>query len=267
VDISGRRILITGSSRGIGRALAERFAGEGARVALVARTEGPLRELAARLGGRAYPTDLNDPDAVEGLIGRIEVDGGIDILVNNAGISNVDYVLNHTTQDIEAIFRTNVLTPMHLCRQVIPSMIARGRGHIVNVSSLAAVMTPPGLVHYGASKAALSHYTAGLRQDLRGLPITMTLVQIGSVPTELDDMSRRYPPLREMIRRTEGTPFAGRDVTPIARVVDGIVHAVERDARHVRFPKAMSILPMLVELPRRMTELMFRNINPRPSGS
>ena len=207
MHISGRRILVTGSSRGIGRALAERFAAEGARVALVARSEGPLQELAARLGGRAYPADLNDPVAVEGLIKRIEADGGgIDILVNNAGISNVDYVLNHTAEDIEAIFRTNVLTPMHLCRQVIPSMIERGRGHIVNMSSLAAVLTPPGLVHYGASKAALSHYTAGLRQDLRGLPITLTLVQIGSVPTELDDMSRRYPPLREMIRRTERTP-------------------------------------------------------------
>jgi short-subunit dehydrogenase len=128
-------------------------------------------------------------------------------------------------------------------------------------------MTPPGLVHYGASKAALSHYTAGLRQDLRGLPISLTLVQIGSVPTELDDMSRRYPPLREMIRRTERTPFAGRDITPIARVVDAIVHAVERDARHVRLPRAMAILPMLVELPRRMTELMFRDIDPRPSGA
>jgi short-subunit dehydrogenase len=263
--ISGQRVLITGASRGIGRALAERFAAEGARVALVARSAAPLQELAAQLGGRAYPADLNDLAAVEGLIERVEADsGGIDILVNNAGISNVDYVLNHTTEDIESIFRTNLLTPLHLCRQVIPRMLERGRGHIVNMSSLAAVMTPPGLVHYGASKAALSHYTAGLRQDLRGLPITTTLVQIGSVPTELDDMSRRYPPFARMIARTEKSRFAGRDITPLATVVDGIIDAVRRDARHVRFPRPMAILPMLVELPRRLTELMFKDIDPRP---
>jgi short-subunit dehydrogenase len=265
MTISDKRVLITGASRGIGRALAERFAQKGARLALLARSEGPLKALADQLGGRAYVVDLTDPEAVEGLIERIESDGGgIDILVNNAGISNIDYVLNHSAADIEMIFRTNLLTPLHLCRQVIPRMIERGGGHIVNMSSLAAVMTTPGLVHYGASKAALSHFTAGLRQDLRGLPITTTLVQIGSVPTELDDMSRRYPPFRELIRRTEKSRFAGRDITSIETVVAAIVEAVEREKRHVRFPKPLAILPMLVEVPRRLTERMFRGIDPRP---
>jgi uncharacterized protein len=264
MEIAGRRIMITGASRGIGRALAVDLAREGARLALVARGAAALDEVAAATGGRAYVADLTDPAAVDGLVERVEADGGgIDVLVNNAGISNVDHVLRHDAADVEAIFRTNLLTPVHLCRQAIPRMLARGGGHIVNVSSLAAVMTPPGLVHYGASKAGLSHYTAGLRQDLRGLPIGLTLVEIGSVPTELDAMSRRYPPLREMVERTGRR---GGDVVPMEAVVTAIADAIRRGARHVRLPRTLAVLPMLVEVPRRLSEMMFRRVDPRPPG-
>src|SRR4051812_17274202 len=87
MDLAGKRVLITGASRGIGEAMAIAFAGAGARVALVARSEGPLKELASRLGGTAYPADLCDPDTVDGLVDRVEADGGpIDVLVNNAGV-------------------------------------------------------------------------------------------------------------------------------------------------------------------------------------
>src|SRR3982750_1556651 len=87
MDLAGKRVLITGASRGIGRAIAERFAGTGARVAVVARSEGPLKELADRLGGTAHPADLSDPEQLTGFIERVEADGGpVDVLVNNAGI-------------------------------------------------------------------------------------------------------------------------------------------------------------------------------------
>lgn len=265
MQISGRRVLITGASRGIGRALAERFAAAGAQLALVARSEGPLKELAERLGGRPFSVDLCDSAAVEGLIERVETDGGgIDILVNNAGISNIGYVLHQSPRDIEDVFRTNALTPIHLCRQVIPRMLERGGGHIVNMSSLAAVMTPPGLVLYGSSKAALSHYTAGLRQDLRGLPITTTLVQIGSVDTELDDQTRAYRPYQEMLRRTQRGSKPNADRISMEILVDGIIDAVLHERRHVRYPKSLRVLPALVEIPRRLTELLFRRIDPRP---
>src|SRR5438105_3765514 len=86
MELAGRRVLITGASRGIGQALAERFTAAGARVALVARSEGPLKELADRLGGIAYPCDLCEPDQVADLIDRVEADGPVDVLVNNAGV-------------------------------------------------------------------------------------------------------------------------------------------------------------------------------------
>src|SRR6266566_349809 len=92
MELAGKRVLITGASRGIGQALAERFTAAGARVALVARSEGPLKELADRLGGTAHPCDLCDPVELSGLIERVEADGGpIDVLVNNAGVDNVGF--------------------------------------------------------------------------------------------------------------------------------------------------------------------------------
>jgi len=144
MDLSERRVLVTGASRGIGEAIARRAAAAGARLALVARSEGPLKELAAQLGGTAFPTDLADADAVSGLIGRVEADGGpIDVLVNNAGIDLSGHFLSNSPADLEQIYRVNLLTPVHLCHQVLPGMLQRGRGHIVNVSSLAGIAVFP----------------------------------------------------------------------------------------------------------------------------
>lgn len=260
MEITGARILVTGASRGIGRALASGFARAGAQLALVARSAGPLEELAQEFGGEAYAADLTDPDAVAGLIARVEEDGPVDVLVNNAGVSNIGYVLDQKPEAIEVLFRTNLLTPIHLCQQAIPRMLERGRGHIVNMGSVAGVVTPPGLVHYGASKAGLAHYHAGLRLELKGLPIGLTLVQIGSTDTEMDDATQAYPPY-ERLRR-------GRSVDqvrfPIEQVVDGVLEAVRGDKPHVVLPRSLRALTALVEIPRGFMRLAFRKASPRP---
>jgi len=261
MELKGRRVLITGATRGIGRALSERLAAEGARLALVARSAAPLAALAERLAATPFAVDLSDAAAVEGLIGRVESDGGpIDVLVNNAGISNVGYVLEQQPPAIEALFRTNLLTPIHLCQQVIPRMLTRGGGHIVNLGSIAGVMAPPGLVHYGASKAALAQYTAGLRLDLRGLPIGLTLVQIGSTATDMDDATQNYAPYRRLRggRAVEDVRF------PLADVIDGIVDAIRRERRNVVLPRLLRPLTGMVDVPRRVIEFVFRNIDVRP---
>src|SRR5437660_1369684 len=132
MELAGRRVLITGASRGIGQALAERFAAAGARVALVARSEGPLKELADRLGGTAHPADLSDPEQLTSLVERVEGDGGpIDVLVNNAGVDNVGFFTHVSSDDVEGLYRLNVIAPVELCRQVVPRMLDRGRGHVV----------------------------------------------------------------------------------------------------------------------------------------
>lgn len=264
MELVGKRILITGASRGIGKGLAEGLAAEGARLALLARQDGPLKKLAESLGASSYAVDLGQPEATRGLIERIENDGGpIDVLVNNAGVSYVNYFLDNSEEEIETLFQINVLAPVLLCRQAIRRMLDRGCGHIVNVSSLASIMSPPGLIHYGATKAALSHYTAGLRQDLRGLPIGITLVELGSVPTELDDMSRRYGPIRKLAEQSAGRDGQPRDLTPLPVVVAAVIDAIRNAKRHVRLPRQAAPLCMMVEGPRRLTEWLFRNVDPR----
>ena len=260
MEISGRRVLVTGATRGIGRALARRFAAEGARLALVARSAGPLEELARELDGRAYPADLSDAAQVEGLVGRIEADGPVDVLVNNAGISNIGFVLDQKPADVEALFRTNLLTPIHLCQQAIPRMLERGAGHVVNLGSIAGVVTPPGLVHYGASKAGLAHYTAGLRLELKGLPIGLTLVQIGATATDMDDATQAYPPYVALRR---GRPVESVRF-PMERLVDAVIDAVRRNRPHVVLPAVLRPVAGLVEIPRALMRLAFRKISPRP---
>ena len=262
MEISGRRILVTGASRGIGRALSEALARKGARLALVARNAGPLCEWAETLGADAYPCDLSDAEAVEGLVARVEADGPLDALVNNAGISNIGYVLDQKPDAIETLFRTNLLTPIHLCQQVIPRMLERGGGHIVNVASVAGVVTPPGLVHYGASKAGLAHYTAGLRMDLRGLPISTTVVVMGSTKTEMDDATHAYAPY---VRQRRGRPVEEVALrTPMARVVAAIVDAIENERPYVVLPSALRPFTALLELPRALMRLAFRKVDVRP---
>ena len=260
MEISGRRILLTGASRGIGRALAQALHEEGAELALVARNPGPLQALAEQLDARAYPTDLSDPAQVDGLIARIEQDGSVDALINNAGVSHIGFVLDRKAEDIETLFRTNLLTPIHLCQQVIPRMLERGGGHIVNLSSVAAVVTPPGLVHYGSSKAGLAHYTAGLRLELKDLPIGLTLVQIGSTATEMDDATQAYAPYQ----RLRGKRTVDQVRFPIEDVVQGIVRAIRENRYPVVLPGYLRALTSLVEIPRGFMRLAFRKISPRP---
>src|SRR5436309_15904892 len=108
MELAGRRVLITGASRGIGQALAERFAAAGARVALVARSEGSLKELADRLGGTAHPADLGDPEQLAGLVERVEADGGpTDVLGNNAGVDRGGFFTHAPAGHVQPLHRLN----------------------------------------------------------------------------------------------------------------------------------------------------------------
>lgn len=248
--LAGRRLLLTGASRGIGAALADAFAARGAELALVARPSPQLDAVAERTGGTAHPCDLTDLAALPGLVERI---GPIDVLVNNAGVSGVGWFVDRTLSEIDQVVTLNLQAPVHLCRLVLPGMLARGRGQIVNLSSMAAVFAPPGLVSYGASKAGLSHFTAGLRADLRDDPITFTTVTLASVATDMDDEARRYGPLRALAEDS-----GGRDVTSMEDLVAATVDAVERDRPEVRVPKVMAPLAALTNAPRKVGRLVFR---------
>jgi len=259
LNLDGARVIVTGASRGLGVALAQRLAQRGARLALVARSEGPLREVAGRFDGVAYPADLSQTDGLDDLVARIEGDGPIDVLVNNAGLDLTGPLTGLAPARVRELILVNLVAPMVLSRAVIPLMCAQGRGHIVNVSSLSGTNALPGLAPYSASKAGLSHFTASLRAELKDTPVTTTLAEIGPVESSMMDSLRGHPPTLRALARLERLHLAV-DLRMDA-VADALVDAVERGRRHVRLPRRDALFPLLAEAPRRMTEWLLAGVS------
>ncbi len=263
MELAGKRVLITGASRGIGEALARRFAKERATVAGVARNGEALRALAAELGGTAHPADLGDPTQVRALIERVEDEAGpIDVLVNNAGIETTGSFAEATDEDVQLLYQVNLVTPTQLSRQVLPGMLKRGAGHIVNISSLAGCAVIPGIATYASSKAGLSQLTAALRAELRGLPVKTTLVELGPVPSQMLSDINEYEPSRLAFRR--GYRLQILVDIPREVVADHVVEAVAKGRRHVRLPKRAILYSLLPEAPRRLNEILMTGVPHQP---
>jgi short-subunit dehydrogenase len=263
MEITGRRVLVTGASRGIGRDLARGFAEKGADVALVARSEGPLRELADRLGGRAYACDLTDRAALRGLLARVEADGPIDILVNNAGDECIGRFTEMDAETLEFIVTLNVLATAELTRQALPGMLARGRGHVVNISSFAGIVVPPMLATYAATKAFVSHHAVNLQFELKDTPIGVTRVEIGEVAdTGLMEKGRTEPALAAMFERMYRLRVS-RLIRP-EEITEAVLDAVRENRWSVRLPRRLSPASLLADGPRRMTWLLARGLTSPP---
>jgi short-subunit dehydrogenase len=257
--LHGRVVLVTGASYGIGADVARLCGARGATVVLIARSTDQLQRVAAEVDGIAIGVDLSDPRAVDGLIASVERDvGPIDVLVNNAATSDARWYGDHTADQLRALMQLNLLSPAELCRQVLPGMARRNRGHIVNVSSLAATAVYPGLALYAASKGGLSQLTAGLRADLRGLDVGVTLAELGPVITQALERVKAYEPTAASYRRAYRLHLL-TDAAP-AKAAAAIVRAVEHNRRYVRMPRRISILPALAEAPRRIVELFLTGI-------
>ncbi|WP_280265110.1 SDR family oxidoreductase [Nocardia wallacei] len=182
IDLRGARILITGAGRGIGQATAELFAGKGARVAIADVDVAAAQAAAAALGGSAHELDVRDREQWDKVIADL---GGVDILVNNAGVMPAGAFLDepdavgHTTIDV------NVWGLIHGMRAVVPGMIERGRGHVVNVASLAGKIPLPGLAVYNASKFAAVGLSASTRLEFAEHGVSVSCVLPSAVRTRL----------------------------------------------------------------------------------
>ncbi len=177
-----RRVLVTGASSGIGAAIARDLAAAGATVGICARRtellDAVLDDCRRSVPGcRAWTIDLSALDALEGWVRRVEDElGGIDVLVNNAGVSLAGDASATPVAEFEAQLRINYLSPVRLTLAALPAMRARGTGHVVTISSMAARMSTPGEAPYAASKAALSAFFEALASELWGGPIRIHLV-------------------------------------------------------------------------------------------
>ena len=191
-DLMGRTILITGASSGIGEAMARLFACEGARLLLCARRTDRLESLAEELKAshgteaRCFHLDVRDRDQVSMVFRALPPEWAeIDVLVNNAGLSRgLDPVQDGDLNDWDEMIRTNVSGLLYMTRHVIPVMIRRGKGDILNIGSIAGHEVYPGAAVYCASKHAVDAFTRGVRMDLVNTPIRVTAISPGMTETE-----------------------------------------------------------------------------------
>ncbi|MGG6237472.1 SDR family oxidoreductase [Nodosilinea sp. AN01ver1] len=243
VSLADQIVLITGASSGIGAACARQLATTEARLILAARRLEPLQALATELQ-RQHGTDVltveldvRQPEAVsEAIAGLPEEWQAIAILINNAGLSRgLDKQYEAPLDDWETMIDTNVKGLLYVTRAVVPGMVARGHGHVVNVGSIAGRQTYPGGSVYCASKAAVRSLSEGLKLDLLGTPVRVTNIDPGLVETEFSlvrfggDSDRAKGVYQGM------TPLTGDDVA------DVIVFAVTRPA-HVNISDVL-LLP------------------------
>jgi NAD(P)-dependent dehydrogenase (short-subunit alcohol dehydrogenase family) len=229
-DAKGLRVLVTGASSGIGAALAERFAQAGAVVGISGRDENRLtgvldrcREVAP--DSQLHVCDLADKEQVDQLAGwALQQFGGIDVLVNNAGIPKRRNVRELDLGTVEEVMRVNYLAPVQLTLALLPQMLARGSGRIVNVSSVAATLSSPGESAYDASKAALSVFSESMAVDLWDAGVKVLIVYPGVVDTPLFSVPGNDP-LPDAIPKIE-----------VSELVEGVFGALDRDALEVYVP-------------------------------
>jgi 3-oxoacyl-[acyl-carrier protein] reductase len=250
-ELQGQVALVTGGGRGIGRNIAVELAGAGLKVAVAARSTGEIDETAAEVGGLAIPCDVSDRDSVERTVGETEEKlGPLDLLVSNAGISVEEGAAWELDPDEWwRVFEVNVLGVYLCCRAVIPGMLERGHGRIVNVASGAAYLPGLSSTAYSASKAAVHRFSETLANQLKGR-IPVFSISPGLVRTRMtepfgDDAPWTPPELAPRLVRALASgrldELAGRylhaehdDVDALAARIDEIL---EEDLNAIRLQR------------------------------
>ncbi len=183
--MSQQTVFVTGASAGFGAAITRRFVAQGARVVAVARSKDKLDALAGELGDAVLPIqlDVGDPDAIKAAVDALPADwAAIDVLVNNAGLAKgLEPAQRAELADWDEMISTNVRGLAHVTRAVLPGMVERGRGHVINIGSIAGTYPYPGGNVYGATKAFVHQFSLNLRADLHGTGVRVTNIEPGMV--------------------------------------------------------------------------------------
>jgi 3-hydroxy acid dehydrogenase / malonic semialdehyde reductase len=188
MDLSNSTILVTGATAGFGQACAERFHRDGARLVVAGRREPRLLALARRLGGAVHPLvlDVRDRRAVERAVAGLPAPfAEVDVLVNNAGLAlGLEPAHRASLDEWEQMIDTNCRGLVVLTRAVLPGMVSRDRGHVVNIGSVAGTYPYPGGNVYGATKAFVRQFSLNLRSDLLGTAVRVSSIEPGMAETE-----------------------------------------------------------------------------------
>ena len=224
----GSVVMVTGASRGIGRAVANALGRRGARLGLLARSSGDLERVLAESGGRGVcvVADVGDRTAVEAGVQRIVDElGDVDVLVNNAGIGAYGPFVDTDPEVFERLMRVNYLGTVYPTHAVLPAMLRRGSGHVVNVSSVAGRFGSPFEAAYAATKFAVAGMTEALSIELHGSGVHASLVNPGLVDTDFFE--------------ARGHPHGHERMTVLApeRVAETVIRAVERHRAETFVPR------------------------------
>jgi short-subunit dehydrogenase len=226
LDLEGCRTLVTGASSGIGAGLAEALAERGAIVGICARRAELLSEVVGRCmkhspDSRMWVVNLADINAVDQLaVDVVNAFGGVDLLVNNAGIPKRRHVTALDIDTITAVMHVNYLSPVRLTLGLLPQMLARGSGTIVNISSVAATLSAPGEAAYDASKAALTAFSEAMENDIK-----VMVVYPGVIDTELFSLP------------DNDVPDLPVPAEPVSVAVDAILAGLESGTAQVYVPE------------------------------
>jgi short-subunit dehydrogenase len=225
--LENKIVLITGASSGFGEDAALFFAQEGCKVVLAARRVDRLQDLAAKIqdmGGEAIaiPVDIVNPSDVDNMVQTtLDLYGHIDILFNNAGIGRVDWFENHTIErDIHTLIEVNLIGLMQVTRMVLPYMLKRGEGHIINMASVAGLIASPLIASYSASKHGVRAFTDALRREVVPLGIKVSGIYPGSAATEFGQhigKSEAYLSVRKRVKQRMSSQYVARRVIDVAK--------------------------------------------------
>jgi 3-oxoacyl-[acyl-carrier protein] reductase len=209
-ELKGAVVLVTGGTRGIGRAVAERFRDVGAKVYITGTNQERTLSVARELGVEGLKMDVTDREEVKRAVSEIlEKEGRIDVLVNNAGITRDVLFLRMKDQDWDYVINTNLNGVYNVSRVVVPAMVKRRKGVIINVSSVVGFTGNVGQVNYSATKSALVGFTKSLAKELGGRGIRVNCIAPGYITT---DMTKAIPDkvkeelLKQIPLRREGEP-------------------------------------------------------------
>jgi short-subunit dehydrogenase len=259
MKIQGSRILITGAAGGIGRQLCLQLAQKGAVLLLADRAGEAADELLNEVnahGGQAsfLPVDLLEPNAPEQLATQAQQSGGVDILINLAGIMSFTLFEQETTESIERLWRVNVIAPMRLTRALLPQMMERKSGQVVNVGSIFGSIGFACFANYSANKFAVRGFSEALRRELvdSGVGVTYVAPRYTKTPINAGAVSRMAVALKMNMDEPE-------------LVASNIVYAIERDRKehYIGFPECLlvrinAILPRLVDMAMRKQNLQMK---------
>jgi len=239
-NIRGKIALLTGGSRGLGPHIAGFLAKEGVNLALTARSEEGLKTTADKISRenvkvKIYPADITDQASREKLVKDVKADfGQIDLLINNAGMEWLSSCTALSTDYIEKIIQTNLIAPMLLTRMVLTDMLARGSGHIATISSMAGKRGNPYGGTYCATKAGLIEWSNGLRLELSGSGVGVSVVCPGFVAES--GMFAVY---------NKKAPWIAGETTP-AKVANAVIKVIKKDIGEIPvIPGPSWILPIL----------------------